>query len=248
MRLPDEPPVSFGLMWLFRLLVRWGRWFIYGLFTWLPGYGHRSWAPFVVGVSVLVVGWWIFAQAHDDGFMMKSPDAAHQIKVKPVAAISDLLRQWEDELPTIVASALADGRRQCGAELPAGEARPVPCTPEQTQNLGEGGRKPAASPGSSTSGTGDPAFPAEGKIEEYASFNAFMYSLDLLLPVVEFSQSNYWIPGEDESKIKEKGWTESQRRYGLASTWLWYWLQIALGWYLTTVIVTNLTGLFERKE
>ena len=71
---------------------------------------------------------------------------------------------------------------------------------------------------------------------QYPRFQPFIYSLDVFLPIVDLHQESYWLPN--------------------ASTpWGWavmgyMWLQILLGWVLTTVAVAGLTGLvrFVRKE
>jgi hypothetical protein len=57
-------------------------------------------------------------------------------------------------------------------------------------------------------------------------FNRWMYTLDLLLPIVNLGQRDAWLP---------KG----------VALW-WSWLLIGAGWMLTTAVVAGLTNLFRR--
>ena len=59
-----------------------------------------------------------------------------------------------------------------------------------------------------------------------------MFALDVLVPVVDFNQ-NFWIPDPD------KPWGELSR--------VWYWVSIAMGWLLTTLLIGSLTGLLKRE-
>jgi hypothetical protein len=66
------------------------------------------------------------------------------------------------------------------------------------------------------------------------TFNSFMYSWDVLLPVINFHQKDYF------SSDATNFWGEMVRVY--------FWIQIALGWVFTTLAVASLTGLVRRLK
>jgi hypothetical protein len=58
------------------------------------------------------------------------------------------------------------------------------------------------------------------------AFQPWVYSLDVLLPVVNLHQEEFWIPE------------------GVARWWAWF--SILAGWLLTTVVIAALSGLLKR--
>ncbi len=196
----------------------------FGLYAWhfavssLPGYGYRMWAPFVVGIAVWLIGWVVFAAAFSDGFMMQNPDATNEMRTGSSA------RTFNQQAPSRGAAPLQPTGLTSGVDQ-----GPIADTPSD--------------------GTPDATEPDPRAV--YASPYPLMYSLDLLVPIVEFGQSNYWIPGENVEQQARSGalkWTADERQSHLNKLWIWYWVHIALGWYLSTVIVTSLAGLFEREH
>lgn len=75
---------------------------------------------------------------------------------------------------------------------------------------------------------------AQAVPQGYPPFRPFLYTLDRLVPFVEFAQSDAWIP--DESK----------KLGGL----LWYtdWLLRIIGFYLVTVLLGAVTGLVKAEK
>ncbi len=65
------------------------------------------------------------------------------------------------------------------------------------------------------------------------SFNAFVYSLEVVVPLVDLHQESYWLP-------------DANATYGWLLR-LYFWVHIALGWVSSTLLVAALTGLV-RKE
>ena len=63
-------------------------------------------------------------------------------------------------------------------------------------------------------------------VAERAAFNAFFYSLDTFVPLVDLNQESYWRP---------IGW---RRGY--------LWGHILAGWVLSTLFVTGMTGVLKR--
>ncbi len=60
------------------------------------------------------------------------------------------------------------------------------------------------------------------------AFNAFIYSVDAFLPIVDLHQESYWLPHSEFYK--------------------WYlWFHISVGWILTTIAVAAFTGLFKDE-
>jgi len=66
------------------------------------------------------------------------------------------------------------------------------------------------------------------QLVEYPKFNAFAYSIDTLLPIVDLHQENYWLP---------TGWVH-----------VWLWAHIGGGWVFTTLAVVGFTGLASRDS
>ena len=64
------------------------------------------------------------------------------------------------------------------------------------------------------------------------TFNPFMYSLDVLLPVINFHQKDYFFP--DATKL-----------YGYLVRW-YFWMQIAFGWVFSAWVAIVKTDLFRK--
>jgi len=70
----------------------------------------------------------------------------------------------------------------------------------------------------------------------YPSFNAFVYSLENFLPVVDLHQGEYWRPNPG---LRDSGTVP-------ASLLRWYlWLHILAGWTLTPLLFAGLSGLIR---
>ncbi len=69
----------------------------------------------------------------------------------------------------------------------------------------------------------------------YPRFRPVMYSLDTLLPLVEFDQSQYWIPRTDP--VAGRWWVASGYRW----TRLYLALHIAAGWGFATLFAMSFT-------
>lgn len=67
---------------------------------------------------------------------------------------------------------------------------------------------------------------------DYPAFNPITYSLDTIIPIVDLHQESYWLPRDT------KPWGGVFRA--------WHWLHIGLGWMLTTLFVTGLTGIVKK--
>ena len=63
-------------------------------------------------------------------------------------------------------------------------------------------------------------------------FNAFVYSLDAFLPIVNLHQEEYWLPA-----------AEGCLGYFLCG---YLWVHIMAGWVITTLLIAGLTGLARR--
>jgi hypothetical protein len=97
----------------------------------------------------------------------------------------------------------------------------------------------------------------------YPKFNAWIYSLDVMIPVVHFSQETYWVPGygtRDAEQRDNVAAPEENRSLlervtsgregdgdGLLRLWIFYWAQIIFGYMGTVVIGLGLVGYLERR-
>ena len=80
-----------------------------------------------------------------------------------------------------------------------------------------------------------PAKTFEYSAEEisYPPFNAYVYSIDAFLPIVDLHQESSWLPKYDKA--------------GVSWVWWYLWFHIVMGWILTTMIAAAITGLMRRK-
>lgn len=76
--------------------------------------------------------------------------------------------------------------------------------------------------------------------DDYPDFNAFIYSLDSLVPLVDLRQEEHWMPSPGKSGIcgavPVAGWFVR----------VYYWLHVCLGWLFTTLGLAGLTGLIKK--
>jgi hypothetical protein len=214
-------------------------WVFHWIFSRLPGFGYKLWRP----IAVFFVAWLLFAFAYSvqysQGYFMRNPEASTARNPEVTWLLDDNLSKAFASV-SIVPPAQANGKKQCTIlperpkcpELVA--AAPVgPTNPEQTADK----PNPAA--------PADKKTPADTTMADYPRFSALVYSFDVMLPLVDFSQGNYWIPGYRTKKAME---LDKAGAIGLDLAWYTYWTQILLGWYLTIVTGFAATGLFERRQ
>jgi len=89
------------------------------------------------------------------------------------------------------------------------------------------------------------AAPSEKRLDQ--AFCPWMYSLDTFLPIVELYQEGRWLPNDGGGDVVTTFCPD--RCVGI--TWgllvcIWFWLEIGLGWLLTTLALAGLTGLIRR--
>jgi cytoskeletal protein CcmA (bactofilin family) len=78
----------------------------------------------------------------------------------------------------------------------------------------------------------------------YPPLKPFVYSLDVLLPIVDFQQDSKWRPDAQATH----NFAIAGANVSMGKVALYYmWLQIAVGWILSTLLVASVTGLI-RKE
>ncbi|WP_022704413.1 hypothetical protein [Pseudorhodobacter ferrugineus] len=68
----------------------------------------------------------------------------------------------------------------------------------------------------------------------YPQFNAWVYSADVLLPVVSLEMQSYWLPN-------------GQSPFGVFARW-YLWVQIIAGWALTLLAVAGFSGLIKQDS
>jgi hypothetical protein len=80
----------------------------------------------------------------------------------------------------------------------------------------------------------------------YPAFEPFVYSLDVLLPIIDFQQDSKWRPDPRATVDGRIAGTTYAFEVGRVAA-IYQWLQIALGWVLSSLLVASLSGLV-RKE
>jgi hypothetical protein len=98
---------------------------------------------------------------------------------------------------------------------------------------------------------------------DYEPFEPMIYSADVLLPIVDFSQERLWLPRDGfEASVPMPPLSEIAPRQRWESIpvlgrwigqqgWipkLYYWFEIAAGWFLTTIAVAGFSGLLGHNR
>ena len=77
----------------------------------------------------------------------------------------------------------------------------------------------------------------------YPKFQAFVYSLDTFVPIIDLKQKGYWLPNPNMGRAIVK-YPVMFRRGGLLR--IYFWIHIIFGWVLTTLWVAGFTGLVRK--
>jgi hypothetical protein len=102
------------------------------------------------------------------------------------------------------------------------------------------------------------------KIDEYPKFQALVYSLDTLVPVLNLHQEENWHPATrtipaPSGKAQAHAFAEDCTQSNTVINWLacprnylyllkyYTWLHIIMGWILTTVAIISFSGVFRKK-
>lgn len=93
---------------------------------------------------------------------------------------------------------------------------------------------------------------------EYTTFNPYMYSLDLILPLVDLQQDKDWAPyintprKYDTTKAKASNFILDLVEW---NAWTWnhlarflVWIEIIFGWILSLMVVAVLSGIGKRSD
>ena len=90
---------------------------------------------------------------------------------------------------------------------------------------------------------------AEDSSLTYPEFFPLTYSFDVFLPVIDFHQASYWIPEASLGEPVDQNIDSLSTGIRDGGVLLaYFWLQIILGWVLTSLWVAGFTGLVRRIE
>ena len=84
--------------------------------------------------------------------------------------------------------------------------------------------------------------PTQAVKPEYPAFNPLVFSLDVFTPSAVFHQEDSWGPRSGGGD-----WTD----FDVDILWLltlWYWLEVAMGWILTSILLLSVTGLLRPRQ
>jgi hypothetical protein len=70
---------------------------------------------------------------------------------------------------------------------------------------------------------------------DYPPFSAWAYSIDVFIPFLDLVLEHYWIPNADA------GWWGALLR-------IYLWIHIGVGWILSSLFLTGVTGIIRRLE
>ena len=79
----------------------------------------------------------------------------------------------------------------------------------------------------------------------YPRFNAFVYSLENFLPLVELHQGEYWRPNPFAGAADDSPAGSAGHRYSGAFLRWYLWIHILAGWILTPLMAAGLSGLIH---
>lgn len=91
--------------------------------------------------------------------------------------------------------------------------------------------------------------PIETKVsEKYPKFNPYVYSLDVMIPVIDLHQQRYWLPNANRGDkfICVDGDNICFPHFGCLLRYL-FWFQILVGWMLTSIVVSGFTLWIRRS-
>jgi hypothetical protein len=71
--------------------------------------------------------------------------------------------------------------------------------------------------------------------KDYPTFSAWAYSIDAFIPFLDLVLEHYWIPNTDA------GWAGALLR-------IYLWIHIGVGWILSSLFLTGVTGIIRRLE
>jgi cytoskeletal protein CcmA (bactofilin family) len=71
--------------------------------------------------------------------------------------------------------------------------------------------------------------------KDYPTFSAWAYSIDAFIPFLDLILEHYWIPNADA------GWAGALLR-------IYLWIHIGVGWILSSLFLTGVTGIIRRLE
>jgi hypothetical protein len=80
---------------------------------------------------------------------------------------------------------------------------------------------------------------------EYPRFNAFVYSMDLFLPIIDLQQEAFWRPQGSKSVVRSFG-GDRYTIYAGSVALNYARLHVAIGWALSTLLVAALTGIIKK--
>lgn len=83
------------------------------------------------------------------------------------------------------------------------------------------------------------------KMAEYSVFNPIIYSLDILIPIIDFKQESDWAPMNKKINIK-KG-TLINLTLPDYTIWLIIWIEIIFGWVGSVFLVAIVSGFVKTK-
>ena len=84
--------------------------------------------------------------------------------------------------------------------------------------------------------------PTQAAPPEYPAFNPLVFSLDVFTPSAVFHQEDSWGPRSGGGD-----WLD----FDFDILWLltlWYWLEVAMGWILTSMLLLSVTGLLRPRQ
>jgi hypothetical protein len=105
----------------------------------------------------------------------------------------------------------------------------------------------------------DESYQRTGRVPaDYEPLKPLLFSADILLPIVDFSQKRFWLPRDAHERAadaatafpSQPSWVAQSLNW-LFSGWfpkLYYYFEIAIGWVLASIAVAGFSGHLGRKS
>jgi hypothetical protein len=80
--------------------------------------------------------------------------------------------------------------------------------------------------------------------KNHPKFSAFMYSVDMFVPIINFYMRSYWLPNANRHSTLNIYF----KTYYISGAWLriYLWLHIIVGWVISTLFVLGMAGLIKK--
>jgi hypothetical protein len=86
------------------------------------------------------------------------------------------------------------------------------------------------------------------KAPEYTTFNAYVYSADLMLPIIDLQQKRAWAPMWQKMNLQLPAWVPWALALPAWAPWALVWIETIFGWVASLVLAAVLSRNLIRRD